>query len=193
MGIVPIEIRGYPIARVPPEARLVLNEDLTAAIRQRGTYPVILDSAMEHIGMCSWRHNAPDGEIRMRPINTERGGNRFMRYVYLHELSHRLMRDMDQDLTGHYWMFAAMLATLLRRTVQMYAGAAGSSFGGVNDLTMYDVSEEPEEHRGWALQRALDISAELAPLPISAEGCAEKIWRIWFNEKTQRLQEAKWK
>ncbi|MFZ2300769.1 MAG: hypothetical protein WAW10_02745 [Gallionella sp.] len=184
--IVPIEIRAYPINRVPTQARAVLNEKLTAAIRQRGTYPVLLDSSMPYLGRCTWRNDAPDGELHMRPINSEPAGNHFMRYVYLHELSHRLMWDVDQDLRGHYWMFAAMLATLLRRTVQMYAGVAGSSLGGVNSLTMYDVSEEPEEHRGWALQRALDVSAELAPLPISAEECAERIWRIWFDENRRR-------
>lgn len=184
--IVPIEIRAYPINRVPPEARAVLNEELTATIHQRGTYPVVLDSSMPYLGKCSWRNDTPDGALHMRPINTEPGGNRFMRYAYLHELSHRLLWDVDEDLRGHQWMFATMLATLLRRTVQMTASSLGSFYGGINDLTMYDVSEEPEEHRGWALQRALDISAELAPLPISAEECAEKIWRIWFDEKEGR-------
>lgn len=167
---VPIEIRAYPIARVPAEARRVLNEKLTAKIRQRGTYPVILDSSMPHLGMCSWRHDAPDGEIRMRPINSEPGGTRFMKYVYLHELSHRLLWNVDNEIHSHYWTFAAMLGVLLRRA------------GDIWELTLYDVSAHEEEHWSWAMQRALDISAELAPLPISAEECAERIWRIWFDE-----------
>lgn len=171
---VPIEIRGYPINRVPPESRLVLNEKLTAKIRQRGTYPVILDSSMPWIGECSWIHDAPDGEIRMQPINSQPGNTRFMRYVYLHELSHRLLRNVDNKIGSHDWTFATMLAVLLRRASDIW------------ELTLYDVSEEAEEDWGWAMQRALDISAELAPLPISAEEVAEKIWRVWFNEKRQK-------
>lgn len=173
---VPIKISAYPIARVPAEARRVLNEKLTAKIRQRGTYPVILDSSMKNIctGMCSWRNDEPDGALRMLPINSEPGSTRFMKYVYLHELSHRLLRDVEADICSHYWTFAAMLGVLLRRA------------GDIWELTLYDVSAHAEEHWGWAMQRALDISAELAPLPISAEECAEKIWRIWFDEKEGR-------
>jgi len=177
MPIVPIEIRAYPIARVPPEARRVLNEELTAKIRQRGTYPVILDSSDEmkgNSGMCSWRHADPDGALRLWPINTEPGADQRMLYVYLHELAHRLLRDVDNRICSHQWTFAAMLGVLLRRC------------GKVLSLHVYDVSDEAEENWGWAIQRGLDVSADLAPLPISAEECAEKIWRIWFNEKRQQ-------
>ncbi len=177
--IVPIEIRAYPVARVPPEARRVLNEELTASIRQRGTYPVILDSSdwlKGYRGMCSWRNFSVEGELHIRPINTEPGSDGLMRYVYLHELSHRLLRDVENRICGHQWTFAAMLGTLLRRR----GGTA------IHALTLYDVSQEPEKNWGWALQRGLEISAELAPLPIAAEDVAEQIWRIWFDENRRR-------
>lgn len=175
--IVPIDIRAYPTNRVPPEARRVLNEELTAAIRLRGTYPVILDSSdwlKDYSGMCSRRDFSTEGELHIRPINTEPGADGWMRYVYLHELSHRLLCDVENRISfcGHQWTFAAMLGTLLRRR----GGTA------IHALKLYDVSQEPEEHWGWALQRGLKISAELAPLPLAAEEVAEQIWRIWFDE-----------
>jgi hypothetical protein len=184
MAIVPIEIRAYPINRVPPEARLVLNENLTAAIRQRGTYPVILDSSLQYTGLCYARSEAVDGEIHMRPINSEPGTNAHMRYVYLHEITHRLLRDVTLDLCGHHWTFASMLAILLRRSEPLLKLSEQDKgrFGGIHELTLYDVSDEPEDLRGEALQRAIQISSQLAPQPISAEECAQKIWRIWFNE-----------
>lgn len=176
MPVVPIELRAYPCSRVPPEARRVLNQDLTAKIRLRGTYPVILDSSVfmgDSAGICAWRNTDPDGALHVRPLNSELGEDGHLRIVYLHELAHRLLKDVEGDLSGHFWTFAAMNGTLLRRT------------NSVNWLKIYDVSEEDPENWGWAIQRALDISAELAPLPLSAEECAEKIWRIWFDEQRQ--------
>lgn len=172
--IVPIEIRAYPVARVPAEARRVLNEELTAAIRQRGTYPVVLDSSaqMDGIaGMCAWRNDNPDGALRIRPLNSEPGTDGYLKIVYLHELAHRLLRDIEEDICGHLWTFAALNGILLRRA------------SNIHWLRIYDVSEEAPENWGWAMQRAIDVSAELAPLPISAEECAEKIWRIWFDDR----------
>lgn len=171
--IVPIEIRAYPTNRVPAEARRVLNEALTKAIRQRGTYPVILDSSewlKGYSGMCSRRSHSPEGELHIRPINSEPGADIAMQGTYLHELSHRLLLNVEPDIAGHLWTFAALNATLLRRVE------------GIHRMRFYDVSDEPDDRWGWAIQRALDISADLAPLPISAEECAEKIWRIWFDE-----------
>lgn len=183
--IVPIEIRAYPINSVPPEARRVLNEALTKAIRQRGTYPVILDSSdwlKGYSGMCSRRSHSPEGELHIRPINSEQGTDIAMQGTYLHELSHRLLLNVEPKIAVHLWTFAALNATLLRRVEGLVQPGHTKPFAPIHRMRFYDVSDEPDDRWGWAIQRALDISAELAPLPIAAEEVAERIWRIWFDE-----------
>lgn len=185
MPLVPLPISGYD-TRVPPCAHEILNERLTAKLRLRKVYPVVFsvmdldDAPNGWLGVCSTRTISPDGELFLHASLEAMPG--LLLNAYLHELSHRLVRDVDNQLTGHRWPFASMYAVLLRR-------AAGhmSERSRVTFLNCYDVSDEHEEHWGWAIQRALDLSAELAELSISAEECAEKIWRVWFNENSERL------
>ncbi|GEM_PF-6577761 len=182
MPLVPIPISSYD-TRVPPCAHEILNERLSAKLKLRGVYPVVFsitprDDAPNWLGWCSTRIDSPDGELYLHAKLEAIPG--LLLDAYLHELAHRLLRDIEYEISGHYWPFASMYAVLLRRV----AGYL-SEKPRIKSLTCYDVSQELEEHWGWAIQRALNISAELADQPISAEECAEKIWRIWFNETSQ--------
>lgn len=183
MALVPIPLRSWN-AIIPDLAREILTDRLTARLRLRGVYPVIFSGEVENTIWAGWCPNcfdAPDGEVHLAPRTATTPGT--LLNVYLHELAHRLIGAVESDFLNpaHAWPFAIMYAVLLRRAEGHIPGVPR-----IHALKCYDVYDEDEANWGWALQRALDISAELAPLPISAEECAEKIWRIWFDEKEGR-------
>lgn len=178
MPLVPIPLSAYNTT-VPDRAREVLTDQLTARLRLRGVYPVVFSMAADEptwLGWCSSIIDAPAGELFLAPRAATSAGA--LLDIYCHELAHRLMRNVDADLTRHAWPFAAMQSVLLRRAASHIAGRAR-----IQSLDCYDVSDEHEDLWGWAIQRALDVSSDLAGLAISAEDCAERIWRIWFDDR----------
>ena len=132
--------------------------------------------------MCSRVTDAPDGEVYIAPEAATYVG--LLLDTYCHELAHRLVRAVDTTLSGHGWPFATMQAVLLRRATGHITGRMR-----IQSIKCYDVSDEPEEHWGWAIQRALNVSATLADLRFSAEECAEKIWGIWYSERYQSREQ----
>lgn len=182
MPLVPIPLRAYN-STVPELAHDILTYQLTARLRLRGVYPVVFTPAADnpyYLGWCEFKADAPDGELSLSPAAAATSGA--LLDTYCHELAHRLTIAVELEFCGHAWPFAAMNGVLLRRA----SGHLEGSRPRIQSLKSYDVHDHEEEHWGWALQRALDISAELAPLPISAEECAERIWRIWFDENRRR-------
>lgn len=163
---------------VPDLAREILTDRLTARLRLGGVYPVVFTPGKGWLGMCARLTDVPDGELYLAPKAASYAG--LLLDIYCHELAHRLVRATDAALVGHDWSFAAMQAILLRRASGHISGQPR-----IQSIRCYDVCDEPEERWGWAIQRALGVSAALADLKLSAEECAEKIWEIWYAERYQ--------
>lgn len=163
-------------ATVPTLAWEILTDLLSERLQLRKVYPIVFSTSYEKSGWCFSRAQSPEGEIFLATRAANSPGQ--LLDVYCHELAHRLMCDVDFDLGKHVWPFAAMQAALFRRAANHINGRPR-----IQSLNCYDVHDEPMDRWGWAIQRALDVSNELAELPISAEECAEKIWRIWFEER----------
>jgi len=189
MALIPIPLRSWNTI-IPDMAREILTDRLTARMRLRGVYPVLFTLAANNsflLGWCDSIADAPDGDLSLTPAAASTSG--ILLDTYVHELAHRLICAVDFDFRArpHTWTFAAMNAVLLRRVEGHIVGSRPR----IQSLKLYDVHDEAEENWGWAMQRALDVSAELAPLPISAEECAEKIWRIWFDDRHPSMRAAR--
>ncbi len=177
-----IEITSQGCSATPSQARDILNAKLAQHLQLESQSKVVFTDELpggEYYPAWCWRPSVdPDMVIHIHQESWD--SPRRLLKLYLHELSHVLIVRADPRLAGHNWPFAAMNAVLLRRAEGHLRGRSDDPL--IAGLSLYDVGDEPESRWPRAIQKALQISSQLAPSSSSAETCAEAIASLWSDQ-----------
>jgi hypothetical protein len=187
----PINLTSIGCRPVPHSAVTVLGQQLVDRLVLESVSSVVFTDETprgEYYPAWCWRPLIdPDMQIHIH-FDSWDSPRRLLK-LYLHELSHVLIVRADPQLTGHNWPFAAMNAVLLRRAEGHLSGRANDPL--ITGLTLYDVGDEPEPEWPNAIQKALQISLEMAPTSWSAEECAEAIASKWHAPSRKRVEKSR--
>ncbi len=128
-------------------------------------------------GWCGGANSYADGRVCISSAVVFWSRDRLLE-AYLHEAGHRLLDG--REVASHGPEFFAMTAILYTRANQFFEGEA------LHFLSLYDLHDVPEAGKGHALNWALALAKELAPIDRSAEELASVVCLAWAQKVKER-------